>query len=240
MLRWNLKGLTTLTKTEAHSVIGGLLGKPSKMPCLAWGISAAKCNTGSKLAQVAGATCSKCYAMRGYYRMDVVKRCHEKRLGALEHPLWVTAMSFLLNPHPTRALTARGRNGDRRHFRWFDSGDLQSMAHLEKIVQVCRGTPKVSHWLPTQEHRLIRERLKIGPLPENLVVRLSGRLVDGRCPKAPPGVCVASTRNNGLVPEGAHVCVADAQKHRCLECRACWDKGVYHVSHEFRDGGRKG
>ena len=38
----------------------GTLSNPSKMPAFAWGISAKKCITGSKLAKIKGTICNKC------------------------------------------------------------------------------------------------------------------------------------------------------------------------------------
>ena len=44
----------------------GTLSNPSKMPSYAWGISAKKCLTGSKLAKIPGTICNKCYALKGH------------------------------------------------------------------------------------------------------------------------------------------------------------------------------
>ena len=45
--------------SEALKIVGGL-SKPSKMPGWAYGLPAAECKTGSKLAQVPGSVCSGC------------------------------------------------------------------------------------------------------------------------------------------------------------------------------------
>ena len=49
---------------DALKLVGGL-SKPSKMPGWAYGIPAKECKTGSKLRQVKGSTCEKCYALKG-------------------------------------------------------------------------------------------------------------------------------------------------------------------------------
>ncbi len=61
--------------------------------------------------------------------------------------------------------------------RWHDSGDLQSVEHLEKIIEVCRRTPQIQHWLPTRELAILRacrERI-----PANLTIRVSATMIDG-------------------------------------------------------------
>ena len=45
----------------------GTLSNPSKMPSYAWGISAKKCITGSRLAKIDGTICNKCYALKNHY-----------------------------------------------------------------------------------------------------------------------------------------------------------------------------
>ena len=52
---------------EAIAEIGCDLSKPSKMPGYGYSLPAHACLTGSKLAQIPGTPCHKCYAMRGNY-----------------------------------------------------------------------------------------------------------------------------------------------------------------------------
>ena len=85
-----------MTKTEAIEIIGGL-SSPSKMPSYSFSIPASKCITGTKLRNVKGSVCSKCYAMKGMYRFPVVKNALMKRFDNLTHPQWVEAMTFLIN-----------------------------------------------------------------------------------------------------------------------------------------------
>src|SRR6185369_2842660 len=138
----------TLTVPVAEALIGGSLSWPSKMPCPAWGISAQQCRRGARLAKKPGTVCDAGYARRGRYLGASVIAAHERRLTALAHPLWSDAMAYLIGAY------ARGC-----HFRWFDSGDLQSAAHLDMILWLTRRTPTVSHWLPTRETGIVRPRL---------------------------------------------------------------------------------
>ena len=113
----------------------GTLSNPSKMPSYAWGIPIEYCVTGSKLAEIEGTICNKCYAGKGCYVFPVVKAMYEKRYQAIELPEWVDYMAELL--------TQKYKNLDksRRYHRWFDSGDVQSLGHLMKIFEVCELTP---------------------------------------------------------------------------------------------------
>jgi hypothetical protein len=74
-----------LTATRILSSVGGL-SKPSKMPGWAYGIPAKECKTGSKLRQVKGSTCEKCYALKGCYVFKVVQEAQYKRLAAIKKP----------------------------------------------------------------------------------------------------------------------------------------------------------
>lgn len=196
--------------------LGGL-STPSKMPCHGWSISAKKCKTGARLHGLLGSICSKCYAMRGNYPFPSVAKAHDKRLISLNKAGWVEKMAAVIN--------AKESNG---YFRWFDSGDLQSVKHLEKIVAVCRLTPTVKHWLPTKEYGFVRSFLKTDTIPDNLTVRLSGYFFDG-----PPPEKVA--RDLGVQTSTVHrseyTCKAPAQGNQCLDCRMCWDKTIANVSY---------
>jgi hypothetical protein len=77
-------------------------------------------------------------------------------------------------------------------FRWHDAGDLQSVDHMNKIIEVCKLTPDTKHWLPTQERQYLP---KPEDVPENLIIRLSAAKVDG--PLATPGVTLQRVVTDG-------------------------------------------
>lgn len=200
---------------EALSLIGGL-GEPSKMPCYTYSTSAERCKTGSKLKSIAGSVCNKCYAMRGNYLFDVVKAAHERRFQSLSNPEWVAAMTLAI-----QKLEYSG------HFRWHDSGDIQDLPHLIKIVQVARNLPKIKFWLPTREYGIVAEFVrKVGPFPRNLIVRLSSYMMEG----APPVELAKKlgVKTSGVSKEG-FTCPAPSQGNKCLDCRACWNSRVANV-----------
>lgn len=209
-----------LTKTAAAAIVGGL-SSPGKMPEPGYGLSAFDCQTGARLRLVPGSTCADCYACKDKYVWPGAKAAHARRLATVAaaladdraRKLWVRAMATLLRDVP--------------HFRWHDSGDLQSTEHFELIVDVCRATPGTQHWLPTREPRYVkRSRRRV---PRNLTVRVSAPMVDG---PAPGGFPCTSTVHARLEPApGSHVCPAPQQGGKCADCRACWDRRVRNVSY---------
>lgn len=210
-----------MTPSLAKEITGGL-SAPSKMPGFAFSIPAQACNVGSKLRGVAGSICSKCYALKGRYTFPNVKNALMRRLENLTHPLWVEAMAFLINSKSVNV------------FRWHDSGDIQSLAHLENIAKVCEATPEVRNWIPTREFSVVSAfKEKHGAFPDNLTVRLSALMVDGPLPTGAAerlGVTVS-----GVTSDAAKVtCPAYKQEGVCGSCRACWDKNVavvYYPKH---------
>ena len=129
----------------------GTLSNPSKMPAFAWGISAKKCITGSKLAKIKGTICNKCYALKGHYSFKNVFDAHEIRRKAIEKPEWVDYMAELITQKYKKL------DKSRLFHRWFDSGDIQSYEHLMKIFEVCELTPHIKYWLATREYNIIAQ-----------------------------------------------------------------------------------
>lgn len=193
----------------AWKIVGGL-SKPSKMPWYSYSIPAEMCKIGAKLAKIPGSVCHSCYALKGRYRMPNVRDVQRIRFASLSHPMWVEAMAFLLNNLGSRKP---------KYFRWHDAGDLQSPAHLDLILEVCRRTPSVKHWLPTREHAIVKTR---SDFPPNLTIRISSHHVD-----SPP---VKATHTSTVVTQGAS-CPAYTQDGKCGACRACWDPSIPNVSY---------
>lgn len=203
-----LEPLTVATAKE----IAGPLGKPSKMPGYAYGLPAKDCKVGSVLRLVPNSVCNKCYAFKGNYTWANVKTVQEKRLASLNHPRWIEAMVTMIQATDTR------------HFRWHDSGDIQSPTHLERIVQVAQLLPRVKFWIPTREKVFVYSHLKKhGAFPKNLVVRVSGTMIDGPVPTGFP--------NTSTVTTGKATCPAPSQDNNCGACRRCWNPKVKNVSY---------
>jgi hypothetical protein len=199
----------------------GTLSNPSKMPSYAWGISAKDCKTGSKLAEVKGTICNKCYANKGCYVFKVVQDAHKFRLEAILEPQWVDYMAELI--------TQKYKNLDksRLYHRWFDSGDIQSFAHLMKIFEVCELTPHINHWLATREYQLINQ-LDEKDVPKNLCLRVSAIKVDS----PPPKFWKWTSGVHKDKPAIGRECPAYKQDGECGSCRACWSRKVKQVSYK--------
>jgi hypothetical protein len=152
-----------MNKEQLLKAVSGL-GEPSKMPCHSYSISAFSCKTGAKLRDIEGSVCSTCYACKGNYtRFPKIQACLNKREEImLNDSNWINNMVELIN---------RINEG---YFRWFDSGDIQSVKNLTDILEVCKQTPNTKHWLPTREHGMVSEYIANGGvIPSNVTLRLS-------------------------------------------------------------------
>ena len=199
----------------AKEIVGGL-SKPSKMPCAGYSLPAETRKMGAEMSKNPNSICSLCYAKKGMYRFPNVKAALYRRLKSLSNSLWVNAMVTLIFRM--------------EYFRWHDSGDVQDMTHLMKIVNVAKNTPNTMHWLPTREYTLIAEYVEtVGSFPENLIVRLSASKFDGNAP-----VKLAEKLN--VFVSGASAtdfnCPAPSQNNACGSCRKCWDKNTFHVNYK--------
>ena len=193
------------------------LGKPSKMPCPSYNTPAKMCVTGSRLRKIKGTTCHGCYAMKGNYVRPNVQIGLKKRFDAFKKKNFVDGMSLMINHYAKKS----------GYFRWFDSGDLADIHMLEKIVMVCHNTKKIKHWLPTREVKIVLNYLKIyKEFPENLLVRVSAPMVDGK----PLKFRWTSTVHHKEKPTG-HDCPSRFQENKCMYCRACWDRRIKNVSY---------
>lgn len=204
---------------EAKEITGGL-SRTSKLECGSFSLSAFDCVTGSKLAKVKDSVCNKCYARRNTYLYPSVKTAQARRIKKLNSPSWAEAMVKLIR--------IQALENDTDLFRWFDSGDLQK-GMLAKIVEVCKLTPEIKHWLPTHEaSMIIKDKEKLGgKLPANLIIRLSASMIDGNPPKSWE---YSSTVHKKTEPIG-FLCKAKDQGGKCLDCTACWDKDIKNISY---------
>ena len=199
-----------MNKKEASQITGGL-SAPSKMPGPSYNLPATRCLTGAKLAKIPGSVCHGCYALKGRYRFTNVKDAMQRRLESLTHPRWVEAMTYLIQTH---------KQG--QHFRWHDSGDIQSSWHLKQIFEVCNRTPETRHWLPTRERKFLP--LSPDSIPKNLKLVMSDHMVDQSTPvKSWPYTSGVTTAH------AAVTCPAPKQGNQCKSCRACWDRSVKRV-----------
>jgi len=135
-----------------------------------------------------------------------------KRLLAIKNPKWTEAMIRLIK--------------GMKYFRWHDSGDIQNLTHLNKIFDICEGTPETKHWLPTKEYLTVTKVLDSRDLPNNLILRLAAYNVDDNF-----GPSVLAKKL------GVQMCAVGTIKYNCKvakdntcgNCRKCWDKRAFNV-----------
>ena len=196
-----------MLKKEAKEITGGL-SAPGKMPEGAFNLPASACQTGQILALVEDTPCNKCYALTGRYRFPNVKAALARRLASLTHPRWAEAMTVLVK--------------GQKHFRWHDSGDIQSVDHLKKIFEVCKLTPFTRHWMPTREARFLK-LMDPDIIPSNLIIRMSSHMINQEPVTFWPWASTVS-------PQGKP-CPAADQGNKCMDCRACWDRSIPNVTY---------
>ena len=211
-----------MNKKQAHQVHGGLT-QTTKMPCQSYSLPTIACVTGFKMREIAGSICANCYADKGNYHryQATIEPVQHARLESIDDPLWVDAI-----------VTSIGKD---KYFRWHDSGDIQSIDHLEKIADVARATPHCQHWLPTREYGIVSAFTAQYAVPDNLIIRLSAMFTDKPVivPKTLQNVKgIAVSNVHSIKPIGT-ACNAPKQNGECRTCRACWNRKVSAVSYSI-------
>jgi hypothetical protein len=228
--------METLMKTltvKSAVALAGTLGFPSKMPGTSYGIPVEACNVGGKLGLVEGSTCYFCYAKKNNYAYPSVKISQARRLASLSNVGWSGAMVYMLRrAHGLdgHKVSKKIKRGGRFYHRWHDSGDLQGVWHLIKIIEVCNRTPEIKHWLPVRETGVLIKAQAMGiQLPANLTARVSAPMIDG-----PASDRFANTSTvHAFEPARGHSCPAPSQNDTCGKCRACWDSTIDNVSYHI-------
>jgi hypothetical protein len=240
MVSSTVSTVTTMTKEQFTQQLSGIVGKgkrikfmnsivgtlsdPSKMPCFSYSIPAKHCQTGSKLRLVKGSTCSDCYAMKGRYPFPNVQNAMNTRFDSLGNlDLWEVVMIELIK----ETYSGNSTSFDQKYFRWHDSGDLQSVPHLQAIANIAKALPDILFWLPTREYPMVSYYLKNNNKPDNLTIRLSAHMI-GKAIDRP----MQGTTSSSVESGNGHICPASKQENTCRDCRACWHvNNVDYVQH---------
>lgn len=216
-----------LTVKASVEIAGKVSAGNGKMPGSTFAISAKECKVGGKLATVKGSVCDRCYALKLQKLRPSVDQGwtanYTKSTAMIDaNPEgWAKAAAFQIK----RIAAKTGEN----YHRWFDSGDLQSVAMLAAICRTAEITPEISHWLPTREAKMVKDYIAAGGVvPSNLIIRISATMI-GDAPVA--GHANTSTVHRKGTPHHGHACPASTQGNNCGECRACWSKSVGNVSY---------
>ena len=246
----------TFTLKSSIEQAGKVSSGNTKMPSSTFAISAKHCKVGSKLVNIKGSTCSRCYALKlQNLRPSVNTGWTNNYLKAVNlidtNPAqWAKACAFQIE-RITKKL-------DVLNHRWFDSGDLQSVAMLFAINECAKLTPHIAHWLPTREAKIVQEYRKLyGNEAQNLCIRVSATMIDDKPISGHVQTstvhrkgstvhgkeCLAyrtNTDNKVLtVPEyNAFKALGKVEKvasgidlGHCGACRACWSKEVSNISY---------
>lgn len=194
------------------------LSKTSKLDgILSWSLQALETCPGSIGADGALVpACAGCYATTGNYRFSNVKAPRLHNREDWQRDAWVGDM--------VQALESQ------RYFRWFDSGDMYSLALAEKILAVMQATPWVKHWLPTRMQKFAKFAdvlARMRALP-NVSVRFSSDSITGEHGAEHGSVIVQHAED---APEGSAVCKAYEHEGKCNGCRVCWSTDVRVVAY---------
>ena len=96
------------------------------------------------------------------------------------------------------------------------------------ISLIAQRLPDFIFWLPTREKKIVNEYRRLyGDFPDNLIVRISAAMIDGKPPVT--DLCT-STVHKDKDPVG-FACPARTQGNQCGSCRACWDKSIKNISY---------
>jgi len=134
---------------------------------------------------------------------------------------WAKAAAFQI-------MRSFSKSGEPFH-RWFDSGDLQSVAMLSAICRVAELTPEIQHWLPTREAKMVKDyRAAGGVVPANLVIRVSSTMIGDKPLAGHANTSTVHRKGQDVV---GHACPASQQGNACGTCRACWSTSVANVSY---------
>lgn len=161
--------------------------------------------------------CKGCYAITGNYRFENVKAPRRHNKEDWQRIEWSDDMVAALDSD--------------RYFRWFDSGDMYTLAIAEKMLDVMIRTPWVKHWLPTRMHKFPKFRqvlAQMAALP-NVSVRFSSDSVTGDYTKGLHGSVIIPTAAD--VKKGMTLCRAYENAGKCSGCRACYDKKVKVIAY---------
>ncbi len=140
-------------------------------------------------------TCGTCYALDGFYRTNTAAQVGRvMRLEYLRELIsadrleeWIDwAVGRMSQLRPVEAVpknvpldgglrdAIRAHDRSVAYLRWHDSGDLFHLEYAKAVLEVCRRTPDILHWLPTRLGGLLVGLVRSGErLPPNLAVQVS-------------------------------------------------------------------
>jgi len=228
----NLEVIETITNVD-NSPMEIKFSQTTKMPWVSWDIPAWECITGSKLAKLENTVCSGCYATKGRYIFGTVKNANVNRFKQLE-TMNEWKLAFI------KALQSKYKglkDKNKAYFRWHTSGDLQSLDHLQAIVEIANELPLIKFWLPTKEIGIVSAFTKFNDFPVNLCVRVSMFKIDqipSYSMNLPTSTVITDKGKNDDMQHHLNLCHASEETNgSCGDCRKCWDKNTSNVAYKF-------
>lgn len=196
-----------------------VFSQTEKMPGLSFSLPASKCLRGSKLIEKKESTCSHCYAFRGRYIFTTVKDAQKRR--------WEMLMLHLDSGEWEEAFKICFSFKSCLHFRWHDSGDLQSVNHLRAICNIAEYFPHTFFWLPTKQKEMVKKVMEEREIPKNLVIRVSS-FMTGQKPFDFPNTHTEHTIPGK--PVAGIECESYLNGNQCGSCRNCWNPEIQNIS----------
>jgi len=213
------------------------LSQTSKMPCKSWSLQAlTHCNRGQKLACQENAICHSCYASKNRYLFKPIK---DARQAQYDHWIWTKDLDWIDEMTAIIDKTAKTDKFGNRYFRWFDSGDLQSVSMLQEIVTIARNLPDIKFWLPTRETGILQEYFDgTRTAPINLLIRVSMDFIDETIARYKTVIhdewTDHVTFSTVTTEPDRHQCIQSDKIIKvkgkevtikvCGDCRRCWDR----------------
>jgi hypothetical protein len=195
-----------------------------------------RCHVGSKLVNVEGSTCNKCYALKLAKVYPSAAKSWADNLDLFRSAVdndaileWCEAIALQIDAISKNKVKKKV-SGALFH-RWFTAGDLDSVDMLRAFVKVAEMLPHIKFWLPTREKAIVSQyKAALGVVPANMVIRVSSAMV-GTIPLLHPD-------NTSTVHKVNHTvwgfnCPAQKQGGNCGDCSKCWDTDTKNVSYEL-------
>jgi hypothetical protein len=160
--------------------------------------------------------CSGCYARLGFYVYPKAIALRAANKADWQRADWTDDM--------VQALAKQ------KYFRWFDSGDMYSLALAKKILAVMVRTPHCRHWIPTRMMKFTKFGQIIARMQElpNVMVRFSSDSIDGEYGPLHGSTIISDVAS--ATPD-MKVCMAYENEGKCNGCRACWNKDIPVISY---------
>lgn len=231
--KMNYKKVYGLTLKQMKTEIQKSTFEPNlKLDFTDYSLSAFDCVTGTKLRKLKNSVCSNCYACKGQYRFSNVQNCYKIRKSIINNSLWKieTYLPILLQHYK------------KQYFRWNSSGDIQSVEHLQAIVNIALKCPEITFWLPTKEIKFVHKFIKNNKIPSNLIIRISNYFINDNkfwASKSLKNMHFSTVDlddskkiNKFSIDCPAYKSRKNTDLGRCGGCKACYNSKVKNINYK--------